>query len=290
MTLLALFLLGRCLNVSSGSDRVTARDLATEFPVLAEVSPDTPLAFAPAPGIVRWFRMPELGRIASVFGVTPPDHEICVERATAPPTLDSLRSAMRNALPNAHIEVLEFNRAPIPVGELRFPIEGLQPGPATSVWNGYVLYAPNRRQSIWTRVKVQVEVRRVIALRDLPPSRSILPEEVRVEVREETPRRTNFAETAEQTVGRCSRAPIRSGTPIRVELLGDCVAVTRGALVRVAVQNGPAHLELEATAETSGAVGSLVRLRNPSSNRVFYARVDGTGRASVETFAPKTNP
>jgi flagella basal body P-ring formation protein FlgA len=66
--------------------------------------------------------------------------------------------------------------------------------------------------------------------------------------------------------------------------------VVIGDTVTVEVRNGGAHLELEAQAEGSGAVGETIPVRNPESHRRFLARVEGKGRVSVGPAASKVNP
>ena len=54
-----------------------------------------------------------------------------------------------------------------------------------------------------------------------------------------------------------------------------------GETVRVEVWNGAAHLKLEARAEASGALGQMIPVRNPDSQKRFLARVEGRSRVSV---------
>jgi len=65
---LAAFALAACLAVGAGSDQVLAGDLAAAFPEWRAVPPETPLALAPAPGVQRVFRLPELRRLLVARG------------------------------------------------------------------------------------------------------------------------------------------------------------------------------------------------------------------------------
>jgi flagella basal body P-ring formation protein FlgA len=54
--------------------------------------------------------------------------------------------------------------------------------------------------------------------------------------------------------------------------------VLRGETVRVEAVRGGARLELECVAEGSGAIGEIVQILNPVSQRRFPARVESKGR------------
>ena len=71
--------------------------------------------------------------------------DICVERPVSPPDPERLLAAMRKAMPQADITVLEYSRQPVPAGEIEFPANGLRPGAAGALWIGYVRYAGTRR-------------------------------------------------------------------------------------------------------------------------------------------------
>jgi flagella basal body P-ring formation protein FlgA len=280
--------LAACLAVGSGSDRIVAGDLVPAYPEMAALDPATPLAYAPAPGVSRVFRTPDLRLLAARFALPAiPDREICVARPVAPLDPALLRAAMRSALPDARIEILEYSRQPAPVGEIQFAIEGLHNG---TLWNGAVHYAGNRRFAIWARVKIVSRVQRVLALGDLKPDRAIEPGQVMVQTREEFPAAGSFAQTLEQVAGKWPRLPIRAGVAIRTDQLGEPKEVARGQTVRVDVFGGAAHLEFDGTAESSGAVGEVISVRNPASGKHFRARVAGKARVTVDGNSAKGTP
>jgi hypothetical protein len=87
------------------------------------------------------FRLPELATIAANFHLDAPQTEICIQRDVAPPDPSRLLAAMQRTLPEAHIEILEFSRRPIPEGEMEFPRAGLREGASRSVLG--------RQRSLW---------------------------------------------------------------------------------------------------------------------------------------------
>ena len=289
MILLSSFLLASCLAVNAVSDHVTAGALAAAFPGLEALPPETPLTLAPAPGVTRVFRLPELRRIAARFDVSAPEAEICVERTVAPLDPDALLEIFKKELPDARIEILEFSRRPVPAGSLEFPASGLREGLAGSLWTGSVRYGGTHQFPIWARVKVLATVLRVVALGDLRPGRAITPDLVRIETREEFPKTGDFAQSIDQVTGKWSRVLVRAGAAIHAGQLENPRDIMRGDSVRVEVQNGAARLEMEAQAEGSGILGEIISVRNLTSQKRFLARIEGKGRVSVGASADKGN-
>jgi flagella basal body P-ring formation protein FlgA len=280
-----------CLAVGAGGDHILAGDLAAAIPGLTVADPAAVVAWAPAPGVQRVFRVAELRRLAGRLGWdVEPAADICVERPVSPPDPARLVAAMRKSLPAAAITMLDYGRQPLPEGEIEFPANGLRPGPNGALWMGYVRYAGTRRFAVWARVKVLVAAPYVIAAVDLLPGKAISAEQVRTETREEFPQGAPFLARDEEAVGKWPRVPIRAGGAIRAEMLETPKEVMRGDTVTVYVRNGAAHLELEARAEASGAVGETIAVTNPESHKRFPARVEGKGRVSAGTPAGKVNP
>jgi flagella basal body P-ring formation protein FlgA len=278
---LAAFTLAACLGVGSSSDRVLAGDLAAAYPEWGTIPPDTPLALAPAPGVQRVFRLPELRRLAQLWNISPlPEQELCVTRPVQVSTAPRLLAAMQKELPTARIEILDFSRQPAPDGELVFPAAGLRQSSDGGYWNGYVKYAGNRRFTLWTKVKVLIAVPRIIAVGDLKPGVLLNAAQVRSETREEIPA-AGFATTINEVAGKVLRRPVSAGSALRPEWLEAPKAVLRGETVQVEAIAGAAHLKLEGVAEASGAVGETISIWNPDSKHRFPARIEAKGKVVV---------
>lgn len=292
MMFLAPVAMAGCLALAAGSDRITAADLSPVFAGLESVPPETALSFAPAPGVERVFRVPELRRIAAQFHLpSAPETEICITRTVAPLESATLLAAMRKEMPSATITVLDFSRQAAPQGEIVFRRAGLRSNSTTgAVWFGVVRYAPSREFTIWAKVTVTAQVSLAIAKRDIAAGKLIEPEDVAVETRDEFPSVSAFPVSAGEATGKIARVPIRAGTPIRREILGNVKEVRQGDTVEVNVQNGAAHLKFEARAEASGAVGDAISVRNPISGKRFLAKVEGKGRVFVDGSTAKVNP
>lgn len=292
MMFLAPFALAGCLALPAGSERITAADLAPAFAGLESVPPETSLSLAPAPGVDRIFRGPELRRIAAQFHLpAAPEEDICVARTVA--QLDSavLLAAMQKAMPDAKIAILEFTRQPAPQGEIIFQRSGLRANSGDgAVWYGAVRYAPHRDFTIWAKVMVTAEVLRVVAKRDIAPGQRIAPEDLEIETHEEFPSMQAILGSASEIEGKTSRVSIHAKTPIRLDMLENSQDVRSGDIVEVEVQEGAAHLTLEGRAEASGSVGDVIAVRNPASGKRFVAKVKGKGRVFVDSSAAKEKP
>ncbi len=109
MSSVAALAITGCLAVAAGSDQILLRDFAPVFPAVDAALGDTAVAFAPAPGVRRVFRLPELRQLAGRFHLEiAGENEICFERRVTPLEPARLQAAMRKTLPEAQIEVLDF--------------------------------------------------------------------------------------------------------------------------------------------------------------------------------------
>ncbi len=260
---------------------MVANDFVPLAPEWSAVPPETPLGLAPAPGVQRVLRLPELRRLAQRWNLaTQPERELCVTRPVAALDPDVLLAAMRRQLPEARIEIVEFGRQLAPQGELEFPLSGLRQSSGGAFWTGDVKYAGQHRFALWARVKVFVPVVRVVATEAIPLGRSLNASLVRLESREEFPS-PGYLAGVEEVAEKMARRPISAGAAIRAEWLAPAKVVNRGDAVQVEIVNGSAHLKLDAVAASSGAVGDIVLVVNPDSKRQFRARVLSAGKVLV---------
>jgi len=280
--MLASFALVGCLAISSGATHVVVADLAPAIPEFASLPADTPLALAPVPGVVRTFRVPDLRSIFTKFAIAAePKSEICVTRPVAVLTPERLLASMQKLFPEARIEIADFSRQPAPEGEVEFALTGLHYSEPLSLWTGSIRYAGNLHFSIWARAKIRQTVTRVVAVSELKPGQAIEAAQLRADTRDAFPQLNVYATRVEDVAGKCARVAIRAGADIPTALLEPPKEVWRGDTVRVIVESGGAQLELEAVAETSGAAGQTVLVRNPLSQKQFRAVVEGRNKVRV---------
>jgi flagella basal body P-ring formation protein FlgA len=273
------FTLTACLTLPPGAANVTAADIHFDG-----VPDATILSLAPAPGAQRIFHVPELRQIAARFHIANvPDDDICMEREMAPLDSSKLLAAMQKELPAAKIEISDFSKQPAPRGEIEFRRKGLRGNaPPEATWFGAIRYASNREFTIWAKVKVTVRAPRVIALSDLVPNKPIEASQVKLETRDEFPSAQSLAESVEEALGRYPRAIIRAGSAIRRDALEAAKDIRQGDIVEVDVRSGQAHLKFEARAESSGAIGETIAVRNPTSTKRFQAKIAAKGKVWVD--------
>ena len=284
-----MLLLAACLPFTASGDRITAADLAAAEPGFSALPPDTPVGYAPAPGIPRILGLAELARLARRNGLSfEPQAQICVERPVAPLAPAALLEAIQSSLgmPEVRIEIVDQSRYPVPRGTLEFPRTGLvSPAPsqprAAALWRGSIRYAENRRFAIWAKVRILVRSQRVIADQALPARQPIEAAQLRLESYEGFPLRMPALDSIDQAVGRVPRRSMARGAVLSAAELEQPYEVSRGDAVRVGVSSGDARLELDGRAEASGRRGQTIPVRNPANGKTFPARVEGAGRVEV---------
>jgi flagellar basal body P-ring formation protein FlgA len=275
-------------------DQIFGADLARALPAFSAMPRDVAIGYSPAPGSRRILQLPELNRIGAQYGVpVPADSRACFEWKVQRITEDAVREAIRESLknPEARVEILEMSKAPAPEGKLVFPQSGLSAAgntdPSTPVtWRGYVLYQSARRFSVWARIRMAATMTRVIAAETLAPGKPVGKAQVRLETYDDFPLRIDTARSLDEVIGRMSLRPVRAGFPVLRSDLAEAFQVERGEMVQVTAVSGAAQLELEAQAEASGRQGDVISLRNPSSGKIFRARIEARGRAIVVVGTP----
>jgi flagella basal body P-ring formation protein FlgA len=268
-------------------NRILGRDLAAASPLFAGVAAAAEIGYAPQPGARRVMEAAEVARLAARFGLDPKGAtSLCFERRTAAPDEGRMAQAMRAALAPAaaRIEIVEYNRRPVPAGDYEFPANALMSpafGRDTALWNGAVRYEGGR-YPIWARVRVAVREAAVVAATALRPGQTIAADDVKVEEIESFPRRRAVAAKLEDVVGRVARRAIAAGAAIAPDALDEPLQVAKGDPVEVEVRSGRAVLRLEARAEAAGRRGQLIPVRNPDSGKIFRARVRSKGQVVME--------
>lgn len=272
---------GQCLPVQG--ERILAGDLARAVPAFAGLAPELVLGYAPAPGARRVYGAAELSRLARRYGLAAePGMEVCFARPLETLTSERVAAALREALPAARIEILEFSKQPVPPGELSFPVSGLRTDPAGHAplfWHGIVAAAGHDDFPVWAKVRVQVSGKRVTAIAALAQGRPIESSQLREEPYEGPPGWPDLS----QIVGGVPRRPIPAGTPIELRWLDPPADVVRGELVRLEIRSGRTRVLLDGRAVSSAKRGDFVGVRNPANGKILEAIVADRGRAILDT-------
>ncbi len=271
-------------------EQITAADLAKVLPVFATLEPDLPIAPAPMPGAHRILRASELAALARRNSVPAGEFgDQCFEWPMESLDRGRVIEAMRKALsyPDVHLEVLETSIQPVPRGQIEFRREDLgSAGSSTArtpvMWRGRVIYGGDHTFSIWARVIVSALLPRVVAAGSIPAGTAIPARLLRQESREVFPAAGDVAEQVADVIGRTSIRAIAPGQEIHLANLKVAADVNRGDSVQVEVRSGSAKLGFIARAEADGRSGDVIPLRNPTSKKIFQARVEGRDRAFID--------
>jgi flagella basal body P-ring formation protein FlgA len=274
-----------CLPITR--NRILGRDLAAADSQFAALPATLTVGFAPAPGTKRVFDGAELERLARANGISVrAPAEICFELPMRQIAEEEVTAAMRSSLPaDATLRIVELAKTEVPAGQIEFPIEGLEPAPpatpGTQLWRGYDKYAETRKVAIWARVSVTVRFTAVIAEKDLSANAVINSAALRIETRTGPLPREKVAIRMEDVSGRMPKLALKAGSWIPLATLVNPPTVRRGDSVRVEVESGPARLHFEAVAENAANEGELVELRNPLNGKIFRARLEAGGGATL---------
>jgi hypothetical protein len=135
------------------------RDLAEAVPEFRALDPEASIGYSPVPGATRLVSAAEITRIANAHRVQlDAPVSLCFKRKVQVLDSEVILRAMKAALPEASIELVEFSRSPVPIGEVEFPAGRLGRPPfgnhdAPVLWRG-VVKDSDRSYPVWARVKV----------------------------------------------------------------------------------------------------------------------------------------
>ncbi|MEO8127549.1 MAG: flagellar basal body P-ring formation chaperone FlgA [Bryobacteraceae bacterium] len=283
----ATLLRGGCVAVEG--DQILARDVAALIPEFARVPAAEVIGLAPLPTVRRVMSGGELVRFARKFGVeivAPVDvcFETPTELLTRTKVLDQLKSAV--AMDDVEFELIEFSRYAVPVGELSFPRSGLNVHPLLTdqsivFWRGKVTYGGTKSFAVWARVRMGVMRDRLVAAETIRAGSAITAAQVRVERVKQFPLAEQPAVAVADVVDQIARRTIPAGQVMSAAFMAPPKEVLRGAEVAVEVKTDGARLTLPAVAESSGALGETVSLKNPGNGHSFRGVVSGKNQVLV---------
>jgi flagella basal body P-ring formation protein FlgA len=270
------------------ADVIRMRDLAAVEPAFSPVDPDVEVGYSPLPGAVHTFTAAQIARLAKTYSLDEGEYRsVCFQRAMHDLDPDELHKVLNRVLdiPAARVDLIDFSRYPVPVGDLVFPRSGLaltfSPGDGPLLWKGYVVYGGGRHFTVWARVRIHVCLNRVVATDNLVTRVPIRADQVRLEILDGVPDALAPAQSLEQVVGNLLLHPVRKGATVSLDDISTALTVHRGDKVDVDFESSGMHLSFQADAEMDGRYGDRIRLRNLQSNNIFEAEVSGKDQARV---------
>jgi len=267
-----------CLAIEG--DRITAGDLAARVSALSPVPAAAVFGFTPRFGVRRAISRFELAAFARKHGVElSAAPELCVTRPGRALSAEEILSALRAALPEASLELLDFPRQPAPNGTVEFPRSGLS---LSGLWRGFVRTPEGRRYPVWAKVAASLESAVAVAAEPLKPNEPMTATQLKIETRRRHPAAPAPLADPSIAVGKCVRRLVAAGEPLFESQLTSPREVAPGSTVAVEAGVGAAKLTVEAKAETGGRRGERILIKNISSGKRFYGVVAGPGRATAE--------
>ncbi len=299
-----------CLVVAG--DRILLGDLAAALPTQAVTDRERVVGFAPRPGVRRTLLFREW---AGGTRAPLPDEpgEICVERVARTLRRDELTSALEAAFAGAGntltVEVEDFPKGAVPVGQLVFPSPNMRlarPDPQSGLVQliGYVEFGEGalraQRFPIWVRARIEAESTQVELTCALAPGEEMNPTCAREKVvraypfsqgaRADASFRTETGSVA-ALQGRSARRRLPPGTILTEAMFSPRQDVKPRQEINLQVRCGQAHVRLKATSEGGAATGEMVTVRIADSNRRLRVRVIAPGSAELLVpAAPAAGP
>jgi flagella basal body P-ring formation protein FlgA len=282
------------------ADVIRMRDLAAIDPAFAVVDPDSQVSYSPLPGAINILTAAQISRLAKTYSLDAGEYRtMCFQRAMRELDQHELLAFLDRALaiPAAQIDLRDYSRYPVPVGDLVFPRSGLalklSPANDPLLWKGYVVYGSGRHFPIWARVMIRVRLKRVIAIDNLVTSRPVRGDQVRIETLDGVPDALAPAQSLNDVIGKLLLQPVHRGSTVSLDDISTALTVHRGDKVDVDFRSPGMRLRFVAASEMDGRYGDRIRLRNLQSNNIFEAEVTGKDQARVvlnkETDSSRTS-
>ncbi|MCG6537203.1 MAG: flagellar basal body P-ring formation chaperone FlgA, partial [Syntrophales bacterium LBB04] len=148
---------------------------------------------------------------------------------------------------------------------------------ALKLYNNGVLF---REESI--RVRIEVFREFVVSIKNLGRDSIIGVNDVTLQKKWVRSIPLNSISNMDEVVGKLLCVSIRPNTEISRNMLKEVTAVKRGKMVQIVLDSGAINITTTGLSEEDGAEGSFVKVRNITSNKIFYARVIGESRVRVD--------
>lgn len=88
--------------------------------------------------------------------------------------------------------------------------------------------------------------------------------------------------SAHEVIGMLAKRTLKKGRAINYEHITFPPVIAEGELVKIFATKGNLKITTNGIAKSSGLTGEIIRVRNITSNKLIYARVDAPGIVSVE--------
>jgi flagella basal body P-ring formation protein FlgA len=239
----------------------------------------------------RVFTPPELRRVAREHALDASGFftNVCFTWPVEPLTATAIQQALENTLTGRapQVEVVSWNLAPAPRGELIFPLTGLSAlSDKPAIWKGYVVYGDGKHFNTWANVRVSIGETHLVLVGRLQAGEGVDRTQVRAELfRGPLPRERALTDL-EQLKNVVARRDLQPGVTLLEDMFEAPQEVQRGELVSVLVESGAARVQTQGLACQAGKRGDIISVRNPKTGREYRARIDGKSSVTVVPGGP----
>jgi len=198
--------------------------------------------------------------------------------------MDFLHENLKN-LPEAELRLTGF-RAPsrivLPTGPVEHTIKPSKPGILGSSSFG-VLFSQNGRtiKNVTVHARLEAVAEVVTAATTIRRGAIISAADVQV-VRQDISRLNDPYPSIRMVVGLQAIRNIRAGRPLDASNVAPPPVVRKGQAVKILARRGALTISTRGVAIMDGRPGDFIRVKNISSNKLVYCRVDAPGVVSVE--------
>lgn len=137
-----------------------------------------------------------------------------------------------------------------------------------------------RTETVRTKIEVMRDV--VVAAKGLAPGTIVADGDLQVSRRWVRRVHPQALASPEEATGKRLAVPLAAGAEPLSAMLREVPLVRRGKLVKIVLDRGPMRITTVGLPEEDGVAGSIVRVRNVTSNRVIYARVLSDSLVGIE--------
>jgi flagella basal body P-ring formation protein FlgA len=136
-----------------------------------------------------------------------------------------------------------------------------------------------RTETVRTRIEVLRDV--VVAAKEIRSGAILTPEDVRLAKKWVRRNMPDTLSSVDEAVGKRLSLQVRPGMEMSARMLRNAPLVRKGHVVRVLFDNGSLQVSTVGISEEDGVAGSIIRIKNITSNKIIYARVLGDALVGV---------
>lgn len=256
---------------------------------------DQVIGTGPTPGNQIVVPAAQLAAIAAQFGVdwhpASPADQAVLQRAGRPLDAQQLVAPLNQAL-SAQGAPAQFDIALIgytpplvaPNDLITVTVDSLAFDSGRGRFTALITAAGAQTPPLSVRVNgsVVAVMRLPVLNRLVPPGETIAAQDVTMATLRLPDGINGYATSPRDLVGQALRHILPPGKPLPLDELTQPVAVTANAMVEITLQTNGLTLESRGIAEQKGAVGDVIRVRNPASLAVMLAQITGPNQVSVD--------